>query len=167
MNKNAVRRVAGGEEDATSRRQAILELVGERSIGNQAELARLLARRGLHATQATLSRDLKALGVGKLPVNGETVYVLPAPPREILDRRTQLLEIEALVRSVRPVGNLVVVRTPPGNAHGVARAIDLQEWDEVAGTLAGDDTILVITESPQAAQRFRRQLGEIAGRNFA
>jgi len=167
MNTHAKRRPAAAEDDAVARRQVIVDLIAEKPIGSQAELVRLLARRGHHVGQATLSRDLRSLGVGKVPVDGVTRYVLPQPGREVLDAERRQLEIEAFVQDVRLVQNLALVRTPPGNAHGVARALDLMHWDEVEGTLAGDDTILVVTGSAAAAQRFRRRLGEAAGRNFS
>ena len=149
-----------------ARRQVIVDLIAEQQIGSQAELVRLLARRGHRVAQATLSRDLRSLGVGKVPVDGVTRYVLPQPGHEVLDAERRQLEIEAFVQEVRLVQNLALVRTPPGNAHGVARALDLMRWDEIEGTLAGDDTILVITGSAAAAKRFRQRLGEAAGRSF-
>ena len=165
MNNHSSRR-AGVEDDAVARRQAITDLVATRQVASQAELARLLRRRGFRATQATLSRDLKALRVGKVPVEGGACYVLPAPSHEVLDARRQQLEIETFVQEIRLVQNLALVRTPPGNAHGVARAIDLLGWPEVAGTLAGDDTILIVAGSAARARRFRTRLGELAGRSF-
>lgn len=167
MNNHAARRPAVADEDPTARRQAIVELISGLRIRSQAELKRHLVRRGFHTTQATLSRDLRSLGVGKVPIEGRTCYVLPGPQRDILDAKRQQLEFEAFVQEVRLVQNLAIVRTPPGNAHGLARAIDLLGWSEVAGTLAGDDTILVIAGSAAEAQTFRRKLGERAGRKFA
>jgi transcriptional regulator of arginine metabolism len=164
MNTHARKRV--GDEDSVARRQAIVELVAERRIANQEELVGWLRRRGFPATQATVSRDLRSLGIGKRPSPAGTHYALPAPARDVLDDRRQQLEIEAFVQRVRVVGNLALVRTPPGNAHGVARAIDLLELPEIAGTLAGDDTILVVTEERGAAVRFRRRLEQLAGRSL-
>jgi transcriptional regulator of arginine metabolism len=167
MNTHAKRRPAAAEDDAVARRQVIVDLIAAHPIGSQAELVRRLAKRGHHVTQATLSRDLRSLGVGKVPLNGVTRYVLPQPGREVLDAERRQLEIEAFVQDVRLVQNLALVRTPPGNAHGVARALDLMRWEEVEGTLAGDDTILIVTGSTAAAQRFRRRLSEAAGRDFS
>ena len=167
MNIHATGGAARAEEDAVSRRAAIVEILSERRISSQAELVRLLGRRGFRATQATLSRDLKSLGVGKVPVQGKTYYRLPAAPRELLDVHRQRLEIEAFVQEVKAVGNLVLVRTPPGNAHGVARALDLLGWTEVEGTLAGDDTILIVTRTAATATRFRRKLEDLARRRLS
>jgi transcriptional regulator of arginine metabolism len=147
------------------RRQAIAELVQNRSVGTQAELARILRRQGFRVAQATLSRDLKSLGIGKVPVpDGGTVYTLPSAAPEWLDARRRRIEIESFIQGVKVVGNLVLVSTPPGNAHGVARAIDLMRWGEVLGTLAGDDTILVVTRSAKQARAVRGRLSELTGR---
>jgi len=164
MNTYAKRRPV--EDDAVARREAIVDLVSRLRIASQAELARHLRKRGFHATQATLSRDLRALGIGKRPQQGGASYALPAPARDLLDTRRQQLEFEAFVQRVRVVGNLVLVRTPPGNAHGVGRAIDLLDWPEIAGSLAGDDTVLVVTEDRTQAQRFRHRLEELTGRTL-
>ena len=151
-----------------SRRQAVAELIAREPVGNQGELVRLLRAQGFPATQATVSRDLKSLGIGKrAPGGGPYVYATPAPGREVLDDRRLRLEIEAFVQEVKLVGNLALVRTPPGNANGVARAVDLFNWPEVAGTIAGDDTILVVTRSASQATRFRQRLSAFAGRSLA
>ncbi len=164
MNKHASPRAESG---APSRRRIVAELIASRRIGSQAELARLVRARGVRATQATLSRDLKSLGIGKVPASeGAYLYVLPGSPAEAPDRDRQRLEIRTFVREVRIVGNLVLVLTPPGNATGVSRAIDLLKWPEVEGTIAGDDTILVVTRSPRQAASFRRQLARLDDRSL-
>jgi transcriptional regulator of arginine metabolism len=156
------------DASSSARRQAIAELIGAESIGSQSELARGLRRRGFRVTQATLSRDLKSLGIGKVPAEGAGyVYVLPGPARDTLDARRVRLELEAFVQEVKVVGNLALVRTPPGNAHGVGRALDLLGWPEVEGTLAGDDTVLIVTRSAQRAEKFRRHLAELSGRRLS
>jgi transcriptional regulator of arginine metabolism len=161
-------RTGRGEGDAVSRRRTIVDLISSYAVSNQAQLGQLLEQRGYRATQATLSRDLKALGIGKVPAEGKGyVYVLPAPPREVVDQTRKGREIETFVHDVRLVNNLALVRTEPGNAHGVARAIDHLGWADVEGTISGDDTVLVVTESPQQAEAFRERLSEIAGRSFA
>jgi transcriptional regulator of arginine metabolism len=143
----------------------VAELIASRRIGSQAELARLVRARGIRATQATLSRDLKSLGIGKVPAaGGAYLYVLPAPPVEAPDRDLQNMEIRAFVLEARTVGNLVLVFTPPGNATGVSRAIDLMKWPEVEGTVAGDDTILVVSRTARSAAALRRRLDRIVAR---
>jgi transcriptional regulator of arginine metabolism len=150
-----------------SRRLATLtRLLGGRRFSSQEELAGALSREGIEATQATLSRDLRSLGVGKRPdANGKTVYALPGPASETLDRDRQLLDLRAFVNDVRVAQNLVVVRTPPGHAHGVGRAIDLAESEGVIGTVAGDDTILVIVEQGAKARRLKKHLDALAQRS--
>lgn len=167
MNIHASPRRSRLDASAVARRQAIAGAVSTRHIHSQEELGRLLRQQGIRVTQATLSRDLRSLGIGKIPATeGSAYYVLPAPSRDVLDARRQRLEIEAFVHEVKLVRNLVLVRTPPGNAHGVARAIDLLGWPEVEGTVAGDDTVLVVTRSTDRAGRFRRRLAELAGRRL-
>src|SRR5262245_6679639 len=163
---NDYSRRGNGDEDAVTRRAAIVELVSDRPVRNQAELGRLLRQRGIQATQATLSRDLRSLGVSKVPTQDGSRYVLPGPSRDVVDTRRRQIELETFVQSVSLVGNLVLVRTPPGNAHGVGRALDLLGWPEVEGTLAGDDTVLVVSASPAAGRAFRRRLGDLIGRSF-
>ncbi|MCI0547599.1 MAG: arginine repressor [Candidatus Rokubacteria bacterium] len=159
MNRHAQGRSEAG---ALERRRVVAELIASRPVGSQAELARLVRARGIRATQATLSRDLKNLGIGKVPASeGAYLYVLPSPPSEAPDHDRQRLEIRTFVQKVTVVGNLVLVHTPPGNATGVSRSIDLMRWPEVEGTIAGDDTILVVARSPKGARAFQRRLAQV------
>ena len=148
-----------------TRRLALLaQLLGGRRFSSQEDLARALAQAGVSVTQATLSRDLRSLGAGKRPgPDGRTVYVLPGPAAEALDRQRQLLDLRAFVNEVRMAQNLAVVRTPPGHANGVARAIDLEEFDGIIGSVAGDDTVLVVMRDAAGARRLKRHLDGIAG----
>jgi len=147
-----------------SRRLALVaQLLSGRRFSSQEELAKALAKAGVHVTQATLSRDLRSLGVGKRPdANGHAVYELPTPATETLDRDRQLLDLRAFVNEVKVAQNLSVVRTPPGHANGVARAIDLAGFEGIVGSVAGDDTVLVIMEDVAAAKRLKRHLDGIA-----
>jgi transcriptional regulator of arginine metabolism len=168
MNIHASPRRARPEASAVARRQAIASAISARRIQSQEELGQVLRKQGIRVTQATLSRDLRSLGIGKIPgAEGNAYYVLPTPSRDTIDARRQRLEIEAFVHEVKLVKNLVLIRTPPGNAHGVGRAIDLLGWPEIEGTIAGDDTILVVTRSTTMADRFRRRLAELAGRRLS
>ena len=143
----------------TRRLALIAQLLSGRKFSSQEDLVRALTRAGTTVTQATLSRDLRSLGVVKRPdAEGRTVYELPGPAAEQLDRQRQLLDLRAFVNEVRIAQNLLVVRTPPGHAHGVGRAIDLSEFDGVVGSVAGDDTILVVMADAPAARRFRKHL---------
>ena len=149
-----------------SRRLALLaQLLSGRRFSSQEELARALARAGVTVTQATLSRDLRSLGVGKRPVaDGRAVYQLPAPASETLDRQRQLLDLRTFVNEIRIAQNLAVIRTPPGHANGVARAIDLADFEGVVGSVAGDDTVLVVMQDPSGARRLKRHLDGLASR---
>ena len=147
-----------------SRRLAVIaQLLAGRSFASQEELAQALARQRIEVTQATLSRDLRSLGVGKRPgPQGRPTYQLPGPAAETFDRERQRLDLRAFVNEVRIAQNLSIVRTPPGHANGVARAIDLENYAGVVGTVAGDDTVLVILDDPAAARRFKRHLDDFA-----
>ena len=133
-----------------SRHQAILELLDEVPISSQEELQRLLRRRGLDAGQATLSRDIRELGL----VKSAGGYSLPG--REAAPE-TDLPSVDRLVRefvtSVRAAQNLLVTKTSTGSAQPVAAALDSEHWPEAIGTVAGDDTILIICENSRAAGR--------------
>lgn len=142
----------------------VAQLLSDRRFSSQEELARALGRAGVHVTQATLSRDLRSLGVLKRPdAEGKTIYELPSAAAETLDRGRQVLDLKTFVNQVRVAQNLVVVRTPPGHANAVGRAIDLAEFEGLLGSIAGDDTVLVVTEDLAAARRFKRQLDSLAG----
>ena len=147
-----------------SRRLALIaELVSDRVFESQEELAEALARKGVEVTQATLSRDLRSLGVLKRPGDsGRTRYEMPGPAHEAIDRERRLLELKAFVNDVRAVQNLVLVRTPPGHANGVGRAIDLARYDGVEGTIAGDDTVLVVMADATHARRLKKSLDALA-----
>ena len=149
-----------------SQRLALLaQLIGERHFSSQDELAHALARARVPVTQATLSRDLRSLGVGKRPgPNGKGIYQLPGPPNETLDRERQLIDLRAFVNEVRIAQNLAIVRTPPGHANGVARAIDMLHFDDLMGSVAGDDTVLVVMGDKSSALRFKRHLEGLAAR---
>ncbi len=143
----------------------IARLLSGRRFSSQEELARALDRGGISVTQATLSRDLRSLGVAKRADGEGSVYELPGPAVEQIDRQRRLLDLRAFVNSVRVAQNLVVVRTPPGHANGVGRAIDLADFDGVVGSVAGDDTVLCVMDDTAAARRLKRHLDSIAAAN--
>jgi transcriptional regulator of arginine metabolism len=127
------------------RQRAILDLVRQHPVHTQQELANALAERGFTATQATVSRDIQELGLIR---TGEG-YRVGAP----------LSVVSELVLSLTQVQFLVVIRTPPGTANLVARAIDESELEGVVGTVAGDDTIIVVLANDAEADNLRRFLG--------
>lgn len=149
-----------------SRRLALIaQMLSGRRFSSQEELAKALVRSGVEVTQTTLSRDLRSLGVAKRSgAQGGTYYELPGPATEALDRERQLLDLKAFVNEVRIAQNLAIVKTPPGHANGVARAIDMLEFDGMIGTVAGDDTVLIIMEDSPGAKRFKRHLDTLAAR---
>ncbi|HEY8552371.1 MAG TPA: arginine repressor [Thermaerobacter sp.] len=142
----------------SKRQRLILEIIQAKPIETQEELVRELERRGMPATQATVSRDIKELGLIKTPTgDGRYCYALPdAAPggRERLRRlfRESLLDIDTSE-------NLVVVKTLRGTAAAAGEAIDQLGWPEIVGTVAGDNTVLVVVRSrevaPLVADRFR------------
>ena len=152
----------------THRLTTIAQMLSGRRFSSQEELAQALSRGGIEATQATLSRDLRSLGVAKRSgADGASLYELPQPATEALDRGRQLLDLKVFVNETRVAQNLAVVKTPPGHASAVARAIDLIGFDALMGTVAGDDTVLCILEDNVSAKRFRKYLDMLSGRNGA
>ena len=121
-----------------------------RPCTNQAHLVELLAADGVAATQATVSRDLEDLGAIKVRVaGGETVYAIPELPTEQRAPEDHLRRVFGdWVVEVAHSGNLVVLRTPPGSAHVVGSALDRSGLPEVLGTVAGDDTLIVVVTEP-------------------
>ena len=144
------------------RQGAILELIRNHRINSQMELKDLLLGKGIDVTQATLSRDMKELRLVKIPGGeGGAHYSLPeewehTPPLESL--------LPTLFVSAEGTGNLLVVRTMTGGAQAVALGIDWEEWPEVLGTLAGDDTILLVLREAKTMQEVCARIEGIAGR---
>jgi len=141
---------------AERRREAVARLIAARHIATQEELLPALRESGFEATQATLSRDLARLGARRVSApGGGTRYELPAE-----ERRDGLDALGRLVASVSCNGSLVVVRTHPGSAPAVARAVDLAQLPDLLGTIAGDDTVFIAPirerRSRALADRVRR-----------
>jgi transcriptional regulator of arginine metabolism len=133
-----------------SRQNAILELLDQRPVASQEELQRLLRKRGFDAGQATLSRDIRELGLAK------TSAGYTQPGREA-GAESDLHSVSRLVRefvtSVRAAQNLLVTKTSIGSAQPVAAALDGENWPGAIGTIAGDDTILIVCEDKRSAGR--------------
>ncbi|MGC9970336.1 MAG: ArgR family transcriptional regulator [Bryobacteraceae bacterium] len=136
------------------RQGQILKLIHGRRIHTQEELAHALKQTGISATQVTLSRDIHELRLAKTSEGYRQLAQEPAGPG------FALLAAE-FVQDVRVAQNLVVLRTSPGNANTVAAGLDREEWPEVVGTLAGDDTVLVVLPDCATAETVRRRLLEI------
>jgi transcriptional regulator of arginine metabolism len=137
-----------------ARQGEVLEIVRNRRIGSQKELSVHLSREGVLVTQSTLSRDIRELGLvkirGSYQVSGE---LNSAPPNEILRRAFEQFVIRTAVS-----GNIVMIKTSPGNAHSVGVVLDSAQWPEILGTVAGDDTVFVLLRS---SRNGRRVLGKI------
>jgi transcriptional regulator of arginine metabolism len=137
-----------------ARRAAIVSILSERSVGTQAQLVRQLRRLGHTATQSSVSRDLRELGVLKA---GDR-YLLPGATARVADDR-DFGRLAHFVREIRPAGpTLTVVKTATGAAQSVAIAIDRAQWPELVGTISGDDTIFLATSG---ARQQRRVLGRL------
>ena len=145
------------------RHAAILELVRENRISSQEMLREQLMKRSIEVAQATLSRDIRELGLVKVPDEdgGGSVYTLPAGVTDPTPTLTRLLP--SLYLGADGVGNLLVVKTLIGGAQPIAVGIDWEEWPEVVGTIAGDDTVLVILRDAGHRETVTRRLEELAG----
>lgn len=140
-------------EQQQARRAAIARLLSERLISRQSELVRLLRSKGFEATQSSVSRDLKEMGVAKHASHG---YRLP--DTEQADPRS-LGPVAEFVRDLQPAGpNLLVLTTAIGAAQRVALTLDRLHWPEVVGTLSGDDTIFIATSNAANQRRLRARL---------
>ena len=149
----------------TQRQYRIAALLEQEAVTSQVRLVELLAAEGIHATQATVSRDLDDLGAVKNRLStGEVVYAIPAQPHNQVAPGDYLRRVcRDWVASVEPSQNIVVVRTPPGSAHMVASAIDRAGWNDVAGTVAGDDTVMIVAAERIKGSKVASELQQLAG----
>ena len=156
------------------RQAKIVTLLSEQAVSSQAELANLLSKAGIRVTQATLSRDLEELGAVKLrtPDGGQPRYVVPQDGAPLAARRLDDAPPQRLARllaelliSAEASGNMVVLRTPPGASNFLASALDRAGLPEVLGSIAGDDTILVVSRDPAGGQALAEQLRQLSSPN--
>ena len=148
----------------SARRIALRRLISERLVGSQAELVGLLADRGHSVTQSTVSRDLEAIGAHKVSLrNGDGRYVIGEPPS--VDGPTLSSTLARYSTAAIPSGSVVVVQTLPAAAHLVASAIDGARVDGVIGTVAGDDTVLVVADEEVGAIALANRLDRFGGRS--
>jgi transcriptional regulator of arginine metabolism len=147
------------------RQHRIGRLLSEHAVTSQSQLVELLAAEGVTATQATVSRDLDDLGAVKVRIaGGATVYAIPELPTEQHAPESHLHRVLGeWVVEIAHSGNLVVLRTPPGSAHVVASALDRTGLPGVIGTVAGDDTLLVVVTEEVGGDAMSAQLHELAG----
>ena len=150
--------VAAEIHQSVARRAAILRIIRESTVHNQDELAKLLRKQGFDATQSSVSRDLRELGVAKAGDH----YILPGGDSNAAG--TPFAAVSNFVTEVRTAGqSLTVVKTTTGTAQSVAVAIDDSNWSEVVGTISGDDTIFIATEGGREQRKLRERLRVIFG----
>ncbi len=149
----------------TQRQHRIVRLLENRAVTSQGHLVELLEGDGVRATQATVSRDLEELGAVKVRMpGGETVYAIPELAHEQRAPEDHLRRVFSdWVADVAVSGNLIVLRTPPGSAHVVGSALDRAALDTVLGTVAGDDTLLVVVAADAVGQDVADHLAALAG----
>jgi transcriptional regulator of arginine metabolism len=147
------------------RQHRIARLLAEQAVTSQSHLVELLLAEGVSATQATVSRDLEDLGAIKVRVaGGDTAYAIPELPTSQRAPEDHLRRVFGdWVVEVAHSGNLVVLRTPPGSAHVVGSALDRSGLPEVLGTVAGDDTLIVVVTEEAGGAAVARQLSDLAG----
>jgi len=141
------------------RQGQILKLLAGQPVASQDELRRQLIHLGVRVTQATLSRDLRELRLvktteGYRPLS--TAAIEESAPHPTLARA-----LKEFMLDVRPAQNMLVLKTPPGGAQPLAAAVDREHWKEIAGSLAGDDTVLIITSSRNARAAVQKRIEEL------
>ncbi len=140
------------------RQGQILKLISSEAITSQHELRRRLAHMKLRVTQATLSRDFRDLQVVKTAAGYKPLSRMNGEAAPLPRLATALREF---LLDVRPASNLLVLKTPPGGAQPLAAAVDAERFKEIAGTIAGDDTVLVITPSRSARATLQKRMEEL------
>ena len=146
-----------------TRQAAILDLVTSHTVASQEDLRQLLAARSIDVTQATLSRDLRDLGLARVSTEEGGRYVVPDSFGEDEDKPLLSNLLPQLFSRVDGVGELIVLHTMRSGAQPIAEAIDQEEFPDVLGTIAGDDTILIVTRSVDARVALTRHLEALAG----
>jgi len=148
----------------TGRQRKILEIIRKKPVETQQELALALKKCGFAVTQATISRDIKELGLIKIQCgNNHFCYVLPGeyPVPRSMERFKRLFQDSVVGLDISE--NLIVIKTHPGGAQGVALAIDQAGWNEIIGTVGGDDTILVVVKPKAAAGAVLKRFMDLNG----
>lgn len=142
----------------TFRHGQILRLVGDGGIANQEELRRRLAAQRLRVTQATLSRDMQELRLVKTQGGYKTAAALPQESAPLARLARALGEF---LQDLRPAENMLVLKTPPSGAQPLAAAVDSAKFPEIAGTIAGDDTVLIITPNKKSRESLQRRIEQL------
>lgn len=141
------------------RQGQILKIVTGQPVANQDELRRQLVHLGMRVTQATLSRDLRELKLVKTTVGYRPLTA--AAQDEAASQPTLARALKEFLLDIRPAQNMLVLKTPPGGAQPLAAALDAEHWKEIAGTLAGDDTVLLISTSTRARAVIQKRMEEV------
>ena len=141
------------------RQGQILKLLAGQAVASQDELRRQLGHLGVRVTQATLSRDLRELRLVKTSAGYRPLASATTPETTPLPALARALK--EFLLDIRAAQNMLVLKTPPGGAQPLAAAVDGEHWKEVAGTLAGDDTVLVISPSRSACNGIRKRVEEM------
>jgi len=154
-----------GRLTKNQRQHRITKLLEDQPVTSQAQLVALLADQGVEATQTTVSRDLDDLGAIKVRLpGGETAYALPELPVHQIAPEDHLRRVLGeWVVEVAHSANIVVLRTPPGSAHVVGSALDRSGLEQVVGTVAGDDTVLVVVDERVGGDVMAAHLRDVAG----
>ena len=142
---------------SVTRRAAILRILRESTVRNQDELVKVLKKQGFDATQSSVSRDLRELGVAKAGDH----YIIPASAGSGPNPFAAIANFVTGVRTAGP--SLTVIKTATGTAQSVAVVIDEAEWPEVVGTISGDDTIFIATEDGREQKKLRERLRDLFG----
>ena len=145
----------------TFRHGQILRLVSGASIANQEELRQRLAAQRLRVTQATLSRDIQELRLVKTQDGYKPASALPEETNGVPSLARALGEF---LLDIRPAENLLVLKTPPGGAQALAAAVDHAKFPETAGTIAGDDTVLIVTPKRKTREALQKKIEALVGR---
>lgn len=146
------------------RQRKVLEIIRRRRIATQEELSGELKKNGYNVTQATISRDIKELGLVKIPFdNNELYYARPGEnPVPTSRERLKKVFLDSVI-GFDASENLIILKTNPGGAQGVASAIDQSGWEEIIGTVGGDDTILVVVKPKEATGLVLKKFGDLLG----
>ena len=145
----------------SERQEAILSLISTHPIASQEDLKRLMGERGWSVTQATLSRDLRDLGVMRAPTESGARYVLPEMVGDD-DKLSLDSVLPQWFSKIDGVGELIVLHTMPGGAQPIAEALDSEAWPEVIGTIGGENTVLIVCRSAAARAALTERITQLA-----
>jgi transcriptional regulator of arginine metabolism len=148
-----------------ARQQALTDVVRDRRARTQRELMAALSDKGFAVAQATVSRDISEMGLVKVRIDGALVYALPSAraAEEQSDEHRLRQLLRDLPIDLRQSGSMLVIRAVPGSAHAIAAALDRAHWEDVLGTIAGDDTLFAACADERALRRVRKRLLRLAG----